>query len=281
MPKSCLYNEMKEFIANKNGKLSKLALIHLTDLSYSALRSALRKRDVKINNVRVDKDVMLDAGDKVEIYYKPIEEKGYTVVFCDCNILVVNKQRGVTSEDIFKNVLKENPSATFIHRLDRNTAGLMIFAFNENAEKELLKGFKNHSFEKLYKARVKGEPKQKKAILTAYLFKDQKNSLVTVTDKKVLGSSLIKTGYEVVFVHNGYSDLIVKLYTGKTHQIRAHLAHIGHPILGDGKYGDFALNNKMKLKKQLLTAISITLNFGKESSLCYLNGKTFSIQSEF
>ncbi len=272
---------MNSFIANKNGKLTKLALINLADLSYSQLRQALRKKDVKVNGIRTDKDLSLSIGDRVEIYYKPIEEKGYSVVFCDENVLVINKKSSFTSESVFNSILKEKDSAFFIHRLDRNTSGLMIFALNSTAEKELLLGFKNRSFDKVYKARVKGVPEHKKAILTAYLFKDQKNALVTVTDKKVVGSSLIKTGYEVVGFGNGFSDLSVTLYTGKTHQIRAHLSHIGHPILGDGKYGDFALNSKLKLKSQLLTAVSLTLKFEQNSSLYYLNNKTFTIDSEF
>lgn len=272
---------MKGFTVIKTGKLSKLALTHLTDISYSALRSALRKKDVKINGVRTDKDVLLNVGDKVEIYYKPIDDKGYSVVFADENVLVVNKKSGYASETIYNTIVKEQKNAFFIHRLDRNTSGLMIFALNEIAEKELLYGFKNREFDKVYKARVKGVPKQQKAVLTAYLFKDQKNSLVTITDNKVVGSSLIKTGYEVISSTTEFSDLLVTLYTGKTHQIRAHLAHIGHPILGDGKYGDFSLNNKLKLKRQMLTAIRLTLKFDKESFLYYLNDKTFTIDSEF
>jgi 23S rRNA pseudouridine955/2504/2580 synthase len=203
------------------------------------------------------------------------------VVFADENIVVVNKKSGYTAESVFSSMQSEYASVFFIHRLDRNTSGLMIFALNETAEKELLLGFKNHTFNKVYKARVKGVPNPKKAILTAYLFKDQKNSLVTITDKKVVGSSLIKTGYEVINIHGEFADLSVTLYTGKTHQIRAHLAHIGHPILGDGKYGDFALNNKLKLKKQLLTAVKLTLDFNEESALYYLDGKTFTVQAEF
>lgn len=272
---------MNGFTANKNGKLTKLALINLPDLSYSQLRTAIRKKDVKVNGVRTDKDVSLVVGDKVEIYYKPIDNKGYSVVFCDKNVLVINKKSWITSESVYQSVLKENPSALFIHRLDRNTSGVMIFALNDSAEKELLLGFKNRTFDKIYKARVKGVPEPQKAILTAYLFKDQKNSLVTVTDKKTEGSVPIKTGYEVLSIGNGYSDLKVTLYTGKTHQIRAHLAHVGHPILGDGKYGDFSLNNKLKLKRQMLTAIRLTLKFDKESFLYYLNDKTFTIDSEF
>jgi 23S rRNA pseudouridine955/2504/2580 synthase len=124
-------------------------------------------------------------------------------------------------------------------------------------------------------------PKNKKAVLTAYLKKDAESALVSIYDTEKKGSVLIKTGYEVIAEYGGYSDLLITLYTGKTHQIRAHLAHIGHAILGDGKYGDYALNNSLKLKRQLLTAVSLTLFFDKNSPLYYLNGKNFTIQTEF
>ena len=272
---------MKKFIADKNRKLSKLALIHLNDLSYAELMRALRKKDVKVNGGRVDKDLLLNVGDVVEIYYAPTQAQGFSVVFSDENVLIINKKSGCASEDVFAKILVEYPSAKFIHRLDRNTSGLMIFALNEQAEKELLLGFKERVFIKKYHAKVKGVPKKQSSILTAYLLKDEKNALVTVTDNKVKGSVMIKTGYEVLSQDGGNAVLSVTLYTGKTHQIRAHLAHIGHPILGDGKYGDFALNAELKLKRQLLTATSLTLKFSKDSCLYYLNDKTYQIKSEF
>ena len=272
---------MKDFIAEKNGKLSKLALMQITDLSFSALMSALKKKDVKINGKRTDKDINLNVGDKVEIYYKPTEKQSFSVVFFDTNILVVNKYRGVSSEFIYEKVLKDFGEAYFIHRLDTNTAGLMIFALNSIAEKELLGGFKSHSFYKAYHARVKGVPKKQKEILTAYLFKNETSSVVTITDKKVKGSVLIKTGYKIIKKGEDFSDLLVTLFTGKTHQIRAHLAHIGHPVLGDGKYDDFSFNSKMKVKRQMLTATNLTLYFEENSPLYYLNGKSFTVSSGF
>lgn len=268
---------MKSFIADKNRKLSKLALYHLEDLSYSALNRALRKKDVKVNGKRIGEDVTLNVGDKVEVYYVSTVCEKYNIVYSDENVIVINKKSGYTSESVFDSIRKEKSSLRFIHRLDRNTSGIMIFALNDNAEEALLKGFKERTFDKKYRAVVIGTPKIKAAILTAYLFKDEKSSTVTVTDKRVKGSVLIKTGYKVIEEDKDRSVLEVTLYTGKTHQIRAHLAHVGHAIIGDGKYGDFEFNAKAGINSQMLTATELILHFEKESPLAYLDGRRFTV----
>ena len=154
----------------------------------------------------------------------------------------------------------------------------MIFSLNREAEKELINGFKSHSFVKIYLATVYGKMPKKSDLLTAYLVKDADNSIVKIYDKKVNGSLLIKTGYEVVKEEENTSLLRVRLYTGKTHQIRAHLAHIGHFIIGDGKHGDNEINKKMGKDKQMLSAYELTLIFDDKSCLNYLNNKTFCIE---
>ncbi len=266
---------MKSFIADKNGKLSKLALNIIDDLSYSALMKSLRKKDVKVNGKRVSSDITICAGDRVEIYYSALEQLKYNEIYIDDNILIVDKLVGYTSESVFDSVKKRYSNAYFIHRLDRNTSGLMVFALNEKAEKELVSGFKNRTFEKYYLATVVGAPKVTSATLLAYLFKDEKNALVTVTDKPVKGSVQIKTGYELL-QNNGETSLLkITLYTGKTHQIRAHLAHEGLPVVGDGKYGDFEYNQRVGANRQALNANELVFHFEKQSPLFYLDKKVF------
>ena len=268
---------MKEFIADKNRKLSKLALYHIEDLSFSAFMKALRKKDVKVNGKRVGQDITVSVGDKVEVFYTPTSIEKYKTIYKDQNVLVINKLSGYSSESVFDEIKKEHSSAGFIHRLDRNTSGIMIFSLNQVCEQELLKGFKERTFDKKYTATVVGKLPKKEDVLSAFLVKDKESALVKIFDKKVQGSVQIKTGYKVIKEGADTSELEITLYTGKTHQIRAHLAHIGNPILGDGKYGDFEINKKYNLFEQQLSATQLTLFFEQNSLLNYLNEKKFYI----
>ncbi len=268
----------KSFTANKNGKLSKVVAENIEQLSYSALMRALRKKDVKLDGVRVCRDVNVTIGQEITVFYNEGQTQAlFETIYKDQNVLVVNKKDGVLSENLFEIVKEQNPDARFIHRLDRNTRGVIIFALNQIAEQSLLEGFKKRTFDKKYHALVMGVPPKKQDILTAYLVKDEHTSTVEVFSKKVSGSVQIKTGYKVIAEYKDSSLLEVDLYTGKTHQIRAHLAHIGCPIVGDGKYGDFEFNKLKKAKTQELTAKSLTLRFDNDSPLYYLNEKTFSV----
>lgn len=263
--------------ADSNVKISKLLKNKNVDLSYATLNKLLRNKDIKVNGKRISKDVCVDYGDLVEIYYE-IKEKPLSVVYEDENIVVVVKPKGIESKDFYQSVKKQYESACFCHRLDRNTNGIMIFALNEESEKEILLGFKEHCFVKKYHATVKGKFDKKSDILTGYLLKDKDKAEVKIFNEQVKNSVFIKTGYKVVQEDEDTSLLEVTLYTGKTHQIRAHLAFEGHPIVGDGKYGDNKFNKAKKVNTQMLTAYSITLLFGKKCRLSYLNGKTFCIE---
>ncbi len=269
---------MIKFIAEKEIKLSRLAPNY--GVSYSALQKSLRKKDVKINGKRVNKDVMLNSGDIVEIYVQ-LKQVEFPIIFQDENVLLIDKPTGITSDEVYNN-LNEDNNLYYIHRLDRNTSGLMIFAKNKESEEELLSGFKNRNFQKKYLARIYKKPQKTSDVLTAYLVKDSEKGIVKIYSEKVKDSVKIQTEYTLLKEYGDDTCLVeVDLITGKTHQIRAHLAHIGHFVIGDGKYGKEKINRLYGASKQQLRAYKLTLKFTEKDKLYYLNGKTFVLDGDF
>ena len=270
---------MKSFIVEKQIKLNKFLLDSYNgELSYAVFQKLLRNKDIKVNGKRVNKDLLLNAGDKIEVYYdgakKQLELK---VLLNECGVLAVDKPCGITSIDFESQVKSVYSSAVLVHRLDRNTSGILLFALDSVAEQELLKTFKNRTISKFYTAEVYGKVQKDSEVLTAYLVKDSDKSLVKIYDTEVKDSEKIITGYEVIERRENSTILRVELFTGKTHQIRAHLAHIGHFIIGDGKYGKNAINETFKVKTQRLTASKVVFEFDKSSPLYNLNGKVIEI----
>ncbi len=256
-------------------------MTEIPELGYGAIRKILREKDVKVNGKRVNEDVKVAAGDEITVYYRERDVKPlYDAVYEDDNILIVNKYKKITSDALFEKLCATKP-LYYIHRLDRNTSGLIVFAKNEESEKELLQGFKDRAFDKYYLATVYGVPDKKQATLTAYLKKDEKESKVKIYDSETKGAVKIITEYKVLKSSGNTSVLEVKLVTGKTHQIRAHLAHVGHFVLGDGKYGVESINKKYKKDGQELTAYKITFRFKEGDKLYYLSGKTFEIKVNY
>ena len=188
---------MKSFIADKNRKLSKLALYHIEDLSFSTFMKALRKKDVKVNGKRVSQDVTLSVGDKVEIYYIESTQTKFEIVYKDQNVLVVDKKKGYTSENVFDEVKSQFSTASFIHRLDRNTCGLMIFALSEDAEKELLCGFKNRTFDKYYPFPEEINRVFADAVCT-YHFAPTDKSCENLINSQIPKTHIYKTGNTVI-----------------------------------------------------------------------------------
>jgi 23S rRNA pseudouridine955/2504/2580 synthase len=264
---------MLELIVDKPQNLKEF-----TDNAYAQASfyytTLLKNREIKVNGKRVDRDVPLFIGDVVTYYLtkKQEEKPAFHTVYEDENVLVVDKEDGVNSEAVFA-ALSRLGAYYFIHRLDRNTKGLMVFAKNETAEQELLSAFKDRSAEKIYHAVCFGCPDRETAILTAFLQKDGGRSLVKIFSKPTQGAEKIVTEYKVMERRGETSLLEIHLHTGKTHQIRAHMAHIGCPIVGDMKYGVTAKNKALSCARQQLVSKRITFFFA--GTLAYLNGRTF------
>lgn len=223
-----------------------------------------------MNGTRVGSDVPLKAGDRVAYFMTRAQEEksAYTVVYEDENILVVDKESGVNAEAVFSS-LCESGSCFFIHRLDRNTEGLMAFARTAEAAEELLACFRTRRVEKIYEALVFGSPKPR-AVETARLLKDEKSATVRIS--RAEGERIV-TQYACREKRGETSLLEVTLHTGKTHQIRAHLAYLGLPVVGDEKYGDHEANRRLHASRQRLLAKRLVLH--PQGKLAYLDGKAF------
>lgn len=249
-------------------------LRQFTDDSYPqgsfVFSSLLRAGDVRINGVKVRVNASLKAGDEVVYYTTPKQEQmpSHSMIYADENVYVADKESGVSTEALTTE-LNEKGEFYPVHRLDRNTCGLLVFARNGRAEEALLQAFKKRRVEKIYYCAAKDNFKAEEGTLKAYLKKDDKRSEVYISDKPKAGWAEIVTAYKVCERRGDYAIVRVELHTGKTHQIRAHLAHIGCPVLGDEKYGDGALNAKYGVKRQLLVAKS--LRFDLEGEFAYLN----------
>ena len=268
---------LKEIVIQTKQLLSD-AILENTDLGFYRVQKIIKNRSVKINGVRVGVDMNVNAGDVVYAYLPDREKNSIEVVYRDENILVVNKNSGIEVEgpdsltERINNILTD-AVAVPVHRLDRNTMGLVVYALNKTAEKELLDSFKVREIDKTYNCIVVGTLKQQSAKLKAFLFKDAKKSLVYISNTQKQGYLPIETHYQVLKTMGELSLLEVKLVTGRTHQIRAHLAFLKTPILGDGKYGYNKVNRRYRVKTQLLCCTKITFHF-KQGSLKYLDGKS-------
>lgn len=278
---------MKNLIVTKKydeKKLNKFLLENILNLSQNQIYKLLRKKDIKINGRRISDNVTVYENDEVLVYIPDEALKSnfrLDVVFEDDNILVLNKPIGieVTGENSLTTEIQSIYNNTSFppvpcHRLDRNTTGLILFAKNVESLNILIEKFKKHEIEKHYKALVYGIPKQKTRKLESFLFKDAKESIVYISDIQKKGYFPIITKYTVLEENSkeNTSLLDVEIETGRTHQIRAHLSHIGYPIIGDGKYGSNDINKHFKAKYQKLSSYILKFNFSTDAGILnYLN----------
>ena len=282
---------------NNGKKLNNILQREFPALSLNTIYKALRKKDIRVNDVRINENITLHTGDVVKVFIADdflfankstdvskvkSNSSDIPVIYEDGNILIVDKpaEIEVTGDNSLTTILsaKYGFAVYPCHRLDRNTTGLTLFAKNKQSEQILFDKFKNHEIEKHYICKVYGIPPKKHDILNDYLFKDNKKSMVYISSTHKKGYQNIITEYFVLSSNksDNTSILEVILHTGRTHQIRAHLAFIGYPIIGDGKYGRNDINKKFKCKTQNLCSYKMKFKFNESAQqLNYLNGKEF------
>mgnify|MGYP002552445017 CR=1 FL=1 len=307
---------MKQFTITKNDadqRLDKFLTKTLKTMPKSLLYKSLRKKKVKINGKRItDGGFMLHEGDILEAYLNDeffVPQDGakafllltsatLDIVYEDENILLANKPQGVGvhadetgSPDTLINRIQKylydkgeyipNQDHAFApalaHRIDRNTQGLVLAAKNAEALRILCEKIKNKELKKYYLCIVCGHLPKARDTLTAYHIKDETAKQAKIFDRPVPGAKEMITKYAVLKRFQDHDLAEVQLVTGRTHQIRAHMAHIGHPLLGDGKYGKLGKNPP--ITRQALMAYKIRFDFQTESGiLSYLNGKELKIK---
>ena len=307
-----------KILKNDAGQRLDKFLTKALDLPIGLLYKSIRTKKIKVNRKRAENNTVLaegdviqcflaeeffaklDSNDQVSLTFKNIKPK-LDIVYEDENILLLNKRPGVSvheDEDSKVNTLiahvqaylyqkgeylpedEQSFAPALCNRIDRNTGGIVIAAKNAEALRVMNEKIRLREIDKLYLAAVHGIPKKKEDTLTGFLIKDEKKNQVRVYDKDApRGAKNIITKYKVIATKDNDALVEVELLTGRTHQIRAHFASIGHPLLGDGKYGTNKLNKTWGYKKQFLYSYKLIFNFDEDAeNLSYLNGRCFEVK---
>lgn len=312
---------MKSIIVTGNEagqRLDKLLGKYLNLAGKGFLYKMMRKKNITLNGRKCDGSEKLSEGDEIKLFLsdetigkfsevkvQKVRKKKLDIIYEDDHILLINKPSGMLSQkaketdeslveylidylldsgQLTKEALRSfRPSVC--NRLDRNTSGLIAAGKSMAGLQNLSAVFKDRSLHKYYLCIVSGKLEQKQR-LNGWLKKDEKTNQVTITRDEVPGSAPICTEYEPLRYQDGYTLLKVALITGRTHQIRAHLASIGHPIAGDYKYGNPAVNAQVKeqyhVQSQLLHSYQLTFP-QLPKPMEDLSGKTFTapVPAEF
>lgn len=310
---------MREIVIKKNDagqRLDKFITKALPSLPPALLYKSIRLKKIKVNRKRAEGKQMLVEGDVLQLFLADEFFEGgdgnvhalfavkprLDIVYEDENILLLNKRPGVSvhedekgdTDTLITHVQaylaqkgeykpdEENSFAPALcNRIDRNTGGIVIAAKNAIALREMNAAIKAHKLDKRYLCAVHGTPRPPSATAEGYLRKDEKNNTVRVYDSHPpKDAKPIKTRYKTLATKDGLSLLEVTLLTGRTHQIRAHMAHLGYPLLGDGKYGVNRADRTKGYKYQALWSYRLSFAFDEESPLAYLNGRMFSVPYE-
>ena len=307
---------MRELIIGKNDAGQRLDkfITKTLDLPTSLLYKSIRLKKIKVNRKRAENNTILCEGDRIQCFLAEefFEKKATShsfesisvkldILYEDENIMLLNKRPGVSvheDEDGSTNTLithiqaylyqkgeykpdeEQSFSPALCNRIDRNTGGIVIAAKNAEALRVMNEKIKYREIDKFYLAAVHGIPKPESATIKGYLLKDDKQNIVRVYDKNPpRGAKEIITKYKVVAKKSDSALIEVELLTGRTHQIRAHMSHIGHPLVGDGKYGINKNDRAKGYKYQALYSYRLRFSFDTKNETCldYLNGKEFNI----
>lgn len=308
---------MRSFTIGKNDagqRLDKFLEKSLPLLPKNLMYKYIRLKRIKLNRKRCEISTRLSQGDIVELYINDeffdenkdglaflCAPKAIDIVYEDENIILLDKKCGLVVHDdesgscdtLINRVLHylydkgeyipdEELSFTpsLCNRLDRNTAGIVICAKNAESLRILNQKIKDRELSKKYLCVTVGVPLPKEQTATAYLEKNEHTKTVKISSRKTQSNKTIITKYRVLKETDSLALVEVDLITGRTHQIRAHMAYLGYPLLGDGKYGLNEHNRRYGVKTQALCSHKLTFDFKSDAGmLSYLDKKSFSISA--